>query len=317
MTYDTTNGINVHGTARFTYTDGNHDAGMDISIPIVGSDTITINKAADSEKIEVKVDDWKYVKKFTDDHMPSPGETGVYGYNEANQTFHPFGIGFGNVPQYEDDGNGFPSIPVVNKSFYTYEGAEPIQGYAVSKEYVEQYIDYNCVKRQIVEYSAYTTNDVGETTMIPFNAEVSANSMVQRDANGHVRTADPAGQNDAVTKSYAGNRFRYTHFIEVEFNPAPEPYVSYVLIGTITYASNSATPLTSIDQLPLNVALPIHGLFAEDSTQKHETYTATRKTRSNGTSYLDITYLYYDNSNGVTKGTSGEIVPTKFTDTVL
>lgn len=163
----------------------------------------------------------------------------------------------------------------------------------------------------------YCTDGNGNQSKINYANVVSNYTVVTRDASGHVRTADPEGQNDAVTKSYADNRFRYTHLIEVEFNPAPEPYVSYVLIGTITYVSEVLTALTSIDDLPLDVALPIHGMFAEDSTNIHETYTATRKTRSDGTSYLDITYLYYDSSNGVTKGHTGEIVPTSFTDTVL
>lgn len=153
--------------------------------------------------VDSGIQPWDIVKKYTDTYSPAPGEEGVYGYNNGGeQTFYQFGIGFGNVPKYEDDGNGFPSIPVVNKSFYDYEGAEPIQGYAVSKEYVQQYLEQNYVKRQLTEYSAYTTNDVGETTMIPFNAEVSADSIVRRDSSGHVRTAVPEGQNDATTKEY-------------------------------------------------------------------------------------------------------------------
>lgn len=142
------------------------------------------------------------VKKYTDTYSPAEGETGVYGYNGGEQTFHTFGIGFGGVPQYEDDGTGLPSIPVVNSTFYDYAGAEPIRGYAVSKEYVEQYIDYNCIKRQYDQYSVVTTGDVGDTVMIPYNAEVSADSIVRRDETGHVRTADPEGQNDATTKEY-------------------------------------------------------------------------------------------------------------------
>lgn len=139
---------------------------------------------------------------------------------------------------------------------------------------------------------------------------LGSNSATQ----GQVLTANGTG---GASWQDVDNKFRYTHFIEVEFNPAPEPYVSYVLIGTITYVCEISTALTSIDDLPLDVALPIHGMYAEDNTHLYETYTATRKTRSDGTSYLEITYLYYDNSNGLTKGTPGEIVPTTFTDTVL
>ena len=51
--YDTTNGIQINSTARFVDGIGNHDATMDLSIPIVGKDTIIIDKAADGDKIEI------------------------------------------------------------------------------------------------------------------------------------------------------------------------------------------------------------------------------------------------------------------------
>jgi hypothetical protein len=51
--YDTTDGIQLTSTGRFTYTDGNHDATIDLDLPIIGTDGIIIDKAADSEKIEV------------------------------------------------------------------------------------------------------------------------------------------------------------------------------------------------------------------------------------------------------------------------
>lgn len=51
--YDTTEGIQLTSTGRFTCTDGNHDATIDLALPIVGTDGIVIDKAADSEKIEV------------------------------------------------------------------------------------------------------------------------------------------------------------------------------------------------------------------------------------------------------------------------
>lgn len=54
--YDTTDGIQINSTARFTAQGTNHDAMMDLAIPIVAGDGIVLDKAADSEKVNVKVD---------------------------------------------------------------------------------------------------------------------------------------------------------------------------------------------------------------------------------------------------------------------
>lgn len=51
--YDTTEGIQINSTARFTSGGDTHDAMMDIAIPVVGKDGIVIDKAADAEKIEI------------------------------------------------------------------------------------------------------------------------------------------------------------------------------------------------------------------------------------------------------------------------
>ena len=51
--YDTTNGIQINSTARFADAEGNHDSTMELALPVVGKDGIVIEKAADSEKIEV------------------------------------------------------------------------------------------------------------------------------------------------------------------------------------------------------------------------------------------------------------------------
>lgn len=53
VNYDTTDGIQINSIARFTGAAGNHDATMDLAIPIICTDGITIEKAADSEKIEI------------------------------------------------------------------------------------------------------------------------------------------------------------------------------------------------------------------------------------------------------------------------
>ena len=51
--YDTTEGIQLTSTGRATYNGEQHDFTTDLDLPIVGKDGITIDKAADSEKIEI------------------------------------------------------------------------------------------------------------------------------------------------------------------------------------------------------------------------------------------------------------------------
>ena len=69
--YDTTNGIQINSTARFTDAAGNHDATMDLDLPVVGTDGIVIDKAADSEKIEVSG------KNLIKDPYPGVNNTGA------------------------------------------------------------------------------------------------------------------------------------------------------------------------------------------------------------------------------------------------
>ena len=54
--YDTTEGMQINSTGRFTYTDGNHDAMIDLAIPIKAGKGIVIDKSADSESVDIKVD---------------------------------------------------------------------------------------------------------------------------------------------------------------------------------------------------------------------------------------------------------------------
>ena len=282
---------------------------MAIEVPVVAGEGIVIAKKASEEKVEVKLDtdltDSKYVPKIKNEQQNYKCyvERGFTDGSSQTMTLQATTGDFSNsIIQRDSNGRAKIKTPV--------DRAE-----IANKGYVDGGFVAKRTGSDATVY-VYGYNNNGDVA-VPTSFGVLSDSVVVRDSNGRTKVADPEGQNDAVNKAYVDNRFRYTHFIEVEFNPAPEPYVSYVLIGTITYVSEVSTALTSIDDLPLDVALPIHGKFAEDSTTMHETYTATRKTRSNGTSYLDITYLYYDDASGVAKGHPGEIVPTSFTDTVL
>ena len=78
--YDTTDGIQMTSTGRFTYAEGNKDATIDLDIPIIGTDGIVIDKASDSEKIEVSG------KNLIKDPYPGVNVTGA---NIVN--YKPFG----------------------------------------------------------------------------------------------------------------------------------------------------------------------------------------------------------------------------------
>ena len=56
VTYNTTDGIGIHGTMRQTYDGTNHDSTVDMNIPLVPGTGIAINKKSGTEKVEVKID---------------------------------------------------------------------------------------------------------------------------------------------------------------------------------------------------------------------------------------------------------------------
>lgn len=52
--YDTTNGVQITSTGRFTYENGQKDATVDLDIPIKAGSNISIDKAAEGEFVEIK-----------------------------------------------------------------------------------------------------------------------------------------------------------------------------------------------------------------------------------------------------------------------
>ena len=216
----------------------------------------------------------------------------------------------GDISQSADTGANAYTVARRDAGGVLNVGDPTSQYHAVNKKYVDDGFVPKTSRIGIV----YCTDNKGNQARINYSENNAAWTIAQRDGSGHVRTADPEGQNDAVNKAYVDSRFRYTHFIEVKYNAAPEPYEAYVLNGIITYVCEISTPLTSIDDLPLDVTLPIHGKMYLESIE--ETYTATRKTRSDGSTYLYVTYLMYTDSSGIATGYQN-FEPTSFTDTVL
>ena len=208
---------------------------------------------------------------------------------------------------------GFPAYSLVERDENgRVRTADPVgQNDAVTKKYVDDnFVPKRTTTGGVYLYAYDSTGNISQSA----DTGANAYTVARRDAGGVLKVGDPEGQDDAVNKAYADSRFRYTHFIEVKYNAAPEPYEAYVLNGIITYVCEISTPLTSIDDLPLDVTLPIHGKMYLESIE--ETYTATRKTRSDGSTYLYVTYLMYTDSSGIATGYQN-FEPTSFTDTVL
>lgn len=56
VAYDTTDGIQITSTGRFTYNEGEQDTSISLDIPIIAENGLSIDKSADSEKIVIKND---------------------------------------------------------------------------------------------------------------------------------------------------------------------------------------------------------------------------------------------------------------------
>ena len=130
--YDTTEGIQINSTARFTTQGTNHDAMMDLAIPVVGKDGITIDKAADADKIEISG------KNFP--HAPYLETTArqILIYNENNKTYgyrllDDASLSSGSIPFYRDPTRATGNY--LNNSIYT---GDPKSDYAAAnKKYVD------------------------------------------------------------------------------------------------------------------------------------------------------------------------------------
>lgn len=138
--YDTTDGIQINSTARFIAEGTDHDAMMDLAIPIIGTDGIVIDKAADSEKIEISGKN--FVQRFTD-LIPYDRVYGSPSSSNAVKTFNLqyYGIEKDTIPVRLEGGAIRVGIPIneydaANKKYvddnivahlvgvYTYKGSK-------------------------------------------------------------------------------------------------------------------------------------------------------------------------------------------------
>lgn len=210
VTYDTTDGMTINGQARFTYDgDTTKDVMMDIEIPIVAGEGITVDKVNGQEKVEIKVEDGKYLEAWTptDDNV----YVYVYGVSQEGTQIH----------QVYTNNNVAWSIVRRNGAGQSTFGMPTEDGHAAIKKYVDdKFLPIHNTGNSYTVYATVQSDGQIIQTNMDFSQQPDAGTFVQRDENGVVRTGTPTGVNDSTPKAYVDAIKRYFHHITVATSTA-------------------------------------------------------------------------------------------------
>lgn len=230
VTYDTTDGMTINGQARFTYNGGTtKDVTMDIEVPIVAGDGITIDKVNGQEKVEVKLDtavtDSKYVAKQT---TTIAGPSFLYGYDSNGERYFQISSG---------PNGGTVAYRGVNAVLKV--GTPVADEDATTKKYVDN--GFVPIQKPTNTRSAYATNPDGSQEIITIHGGSAVEGSIPlRSAGGVLRVGTPVGVNDATTKAYVDGLHHYTHIISL----VGSSNSIYITIAAKGYPN----PITSIDE---------------------------------------------------------------------
>ena len=200
VTYNTTDGMSINGQARFTYDGGTtKDVTMDIEVPIVAGEGITIDKQSAGEKVEVKLD-----TTFTDDKYVPIHNTGssntLYGTVQSGGQIVQVNLGFDQAPT---DG----TIVQRGKDGVVKVGTAVADSDAMPKKQVED----NFAPRLTSDNPGYPYfyvvygNDA--PTLIGGSLGKNSTTVAIRGENGRLQVGTPVGVNDATTKAYVDGGF--------------------------------------------------------------------------------------------------------------
>lgn len=277
VNYDTVNGMTINGQARFTYDGGTtKDVPMDIEVPVVAGEGITIDKVNGQEKVEVKLDtdytDGKYVAKTTATNI-------LYGtgnLGEAVTNHYAFYPASYNVVQFDNEGCLRTNNPT---------GEDGRQ--CVNKQYADAH--YLAKQEGIVgQTRVYTVRrDMNESHQD--TAYVDANytewSVALRAPGGVLRVGTPVGVNDATTKAYVDGLHHYTHIISL----VGSSNSIYITIAAKGYPN----PITEIDDAGSTPSLSNLLLASGQSAKAMATGLVTDIDGSKGT----VVALWSDNGS--------------------
>ena len=193
--YYPADGIFLTSTGRATYKgenyhDEDHDFDATLKLPIFGKDGITINKAADSEKIEISGSGCVQINPITTGSFILYGQ----GYNETGGTSPQY-------VQYEVSGNVANSI-AQRRDNASLEAVFPDNPNDITLTN-KKYVDNNYVKKSTRLGVLYGVDAGGnQTVFLISDSTMPAWSIVQRAENGQVRTPMPTNDLDCANKKY-------------------------------------------------------------------------------------------------------------------
>ena len=203
--YDTTDGIQINSTARFTTQGTNHDTMMDLALPVVGKDGIVIDKAADSEKIDVKVDTSKVFTTVgfggsSYDRVPVinanklvPAQPNNYLYVDRNI------CSVSAIPRYLSPDYG-AAQPEENGILLANIPVQPYQ--AANKKYVDDWF----VKKTTGHNKVYATDSTGTDLELGYSQSPANSAIMQYTSAGTVRTNTPIDNLDCANKKYVDEK---------------------------------------------------------------------------------------------------------------
>lgn len=189
LIYDTTDGISLTTQGTIKSNEGTDTVVVDYSIPVVGVDGITIDKADGAEKIEISGKSCVQTKSVSADQQivyvasPNNPNDGVFLSLQKTGYTIPRRYAGGQIEVGDPEGDSD----------------------AVPKKYAEN----NFVKAIIVTDGTYcySANSSGPNQRLGVDINAGEYSLAERYADGRLKVGTPVDDADSVTKKYAEDNF--------------------------------------------------------------------------------------------------------------
>lgn len=292
VTYDTTNGITVNAKAAYTYKTSSTDTQtitviMQMSIPIIAGDGITIDASEDGKKMIIKNADHDAVAGKLDKQYAAAGTEKLYGVSGTSQEMYTADSKNANastIVKRNSDGSILAkATTATDKSGFTYKKS------VVNNETLDTALEGK-LDKQTTDASTVQLYGVNGSTqsMYTMSQAATASTVAQRNSTGAVNVNQGTALNSAVA----------LNTIEpVVITPNPTTATS----GYITdeqLARLQQTSLSSVNTKP--------GIF-----MNNEYYAPMDKEHKTG--YLGYTYFGYENNKFIAKNITIDTSTKKWT----